>query len=428
MTSLDHDPAAAAPPPTGAPLPGAVPGLDLAELAASAGLRRIHILAWRDLDDPEAGGSELHAARIAERWAAAGLEVTMRSSHADGHPHYTRRDGYQVIRKAGRYGVFPRTALSGLVGRTGDRDAMVEIWNGMPFFSPLWTRCPRVVFLHHVHAEMWRMVIHPPALAKAGEAVELRLAPPVYRRSRIVTLSESSRQEIIDLLHLPAANIDVVPPGVEPRFGPAPDPKRARSERPLVVAVGRLVPVKRFDLLIAALTELKVRHPDLEAVIVGEGYERPALEARRRAAGAEDWIHLPGHLEDDALVELYRKAWVLASTSAREGWGMTITEAAACGTPAVVTRIAGHLDAVEEGGSGLLVEAGADPLAGALDAVLANPLLREKLSRGAVERAARLTWEATARGTLAALVAEARRRRPAPPAAPAAPAAPPPGG
>src|SRR5205085_1521539 len=81
------------------------------------------------------------------------------------------------------------------------------------------------------------------------------------------------------------------------------------------------------------LARVRARHPDLEAVVVGEGYERAALEARRHALGADGWIHLPGRVEDDALLDLYRRAWVVASTSLREGWGMTITEAAACGTP-----------------------------------------------------------------------------------------------
>ena len=109
------------------------------------------------------------------------------------------------------------------------------------------------------------------------------------------------------------------------------------------------MPVKRFELLIEALVALKPTHPDLEAVIVGEGYRRDQLETQIHEAGAERWIHLPGRLTDEQLVDLYRRAWLLASASAREGWGMTLTEAAACGTPAVVTRIAGHLDAVDDG-------------------------------------------------------------------------------
>ena len=179
---------------------------DIAAIAGEAGLHRIHILAWRDLDDPEAGGSELHASTIARLWARAGLDVTMRSSAAAGHPTHAHRDGYRVVRKSGRYAVFPRTALSGLVGRTGQRDALVEVWNGMPFFSPAWARCPRVVFLHHVHAEMWRMVLKPEILARLGEMLEFTLAPPVYRRSRIITLSSSSKQEIVEMLRRAATS------------------------------------------------------------------------------------------------------------------------------------------------------------------------------------------------------------------------------
>ncbi|MCU1461332.1 MAG: glycosyl transferase group 1 [Acidimicrobiales bacterium] len=377
---------------------------DLAAIAGRAGLHRIHMLAWRDLDDPEAGGSELHAATIARIWAEAGLDVTMRSSEAAGFPMYDHRDGYRVIRKAGRYAVFPRTALSGLIGRTGPRDGLVEIWNGMPFFSPWWAHCPRIVFLHHVHAEMWRMVIRPRALARVGELIEFKLAPPVYRHARIVTLSQSSKDEIVELLRLPADNVSVVPPGVDPRFAPA----GAKSSHPLVAAVGRLVPVKQFDRLIGTLIRLKARHPHLEAVIVGEGYERADLEAQVRAGGARDWIRLPGRLSDADLIDLYRRAWVLASTSAREGWGMTITEAAACGTPAVVSAIAGHRDAVVDGASGLLVDGDIAP---ALDRVLSDVQLRDRLTTGAVAHAARFTWDATAAGTLQALADEASSAR-----------------
>ncbi|MCB1039653.1 MAG: glycosyltransferase, partial [Acidimicrobiales bacterium] len=139
----------------------------LGDLAAAAGLRRIHLLAWRDLDDVEAGGSEVHAAEVARHWAEAGIEVVMRTSHAQGHPPRAVRDGYEVVRKAGRYLVFPRAAVAEAAHRYGRRDGLVEIWNGMPFFSPLWASGPRIVFLHHIHAEMWKMVL-PPNLARAG--------------------------------------------------------------------------------------------------------------------------------------------------------------------------------------------------------------------------------------------------------------------
>ena len=376
----------------------------LASIAAEAGLRRIHFVAWRDLDDPEAGGSELHAHKVASLWAAAGLDVTFRTSAVPGASETLTRDGYRVLRRAGRYGVFPGAAWEGRRMGYQPGDALVEVWNGMPFLSPLWYRGPRIVFLHHVHAEMWGMVL-PPTLARMGDTMERRIAPRFYRRSRIVTLSESSRREIIEMLHLHPERVTVAPPGVDERYGPG----GHRSATPLVVAVGRLVPVKRFDLLLRALAPLKAELPALEAVIIGEGYERAALESKRDELGAKDWIHLPGRVDDEELVNWYRRAWVVASSSQREGWGMTLTEAAACGTPAVATNIAGHADAVVDGESGVLVDE-ADQLSDALSRVLGDEVLRSRLSKGALERARWFTWDATARRALEALAEETQQK------------------
>ncbi len=373
----------------------------LASVAADAGLKRIHFVAWRDLDDPEAGGSELHAHMVASRWAAAGLDVTFRTSAVPDAPAALGRDGYRVLRRSGRYAVFPGAAWEGI--RMGHRpgDALVEIWNGMPFLSPLWYRGPRIVFLHHVHAEMWGMVL-PPMLARAGDLMERRVAPRFYRRSRVVTLSESSRDEIVEMLGLAPERVTVAPPGVDPGYTPG----GQRSPVPLVVAVGRLVPVKRFDVLLRALAALKTHHPALRAAVIGDGYERGSLEALRDELGATDWIELPGRVSDAELVDWYRRAWVVASSSVREGWGMTLTEAAACGTPAVATAIAGHDDAVLDGESGLLVGDRAD-LTAALHRVLGDDVLRSRLSKGALARARWFTWDATARRALEALAEEA---------------------
>jgi len=377
----------------------------LGNIAAEAGLRRVSVLAWRDLDDPEAGGSEISASNMAKYWAEAGLEVTMRTSFAAGRPEVAWRDGYRVIRKAGRYLVFPRAAFSEMLGWHGGRDGLVEVWNGMPFFSPLWSRTPHITCIHHLHAEMWQMTL-PPRLAALGSFVESQLAPPFYRRVPIVTPSESSKQELVDAMKFRPERVTVVHPGVHPRYSLGGE----KSKVPLVAAVGRLVPVKRFEMLIDALVELKRWHPTLEAEIAGDGYKRDELEAQIHAARAEAWIRLPGHISDEAVVDLYRRAWVLASASAREGWGMSITEAAACGTPAVATRIAGHLDAVDDGHTGLLV-GGRDELVGALDRMLRDPDLRSRLGAEAVERAANLTWEVSALAVLEVLAAERLRVR-----------------
>ena len=386
----------------------------IGDLAASAGIRRVHALAWRDLDDVEAGGSEVHIDEIAKRWAAAGVEVTLRTSWAQGQPAETMRSGYRVIRRAGRYMVFPRAAVAELAGRTGPRDALIEIWNGMPFLSPLWCYGPRIVFLHHVHAEMWGMTL-PPGIAKWGELLEAKFAPPLYSRTHIVTLSESSKHEMVEDLGFREDKVSVVHPGIDPRFSPGTDDQR--STEPLVVAVGRLAPVKRYDLLVRAAAKAREQVPGLRLEIVGEGYDRPVVEAAVDQVGGSEWVTLRGYLSDAELIDLYRQAWVVASASAREGWGMTLTEAAACGTPAVATRIAGHEDAVVDGVSGVLAPVDGDSgaveanLAEAFVDVLGDPRRLAQLRQGALARAAALTWGQTATQVMRILAAEVSRRR-----------------
>ena len=377
----------------------------VAALAAEAGLHHVHVLAWRDLVDIEAGGSELHAAKIMGIWAEAGLDVTMRTSYAQGHPYEGTRDGYRIVRKHGRFMVFPTAVIAELAGSHGPRDGLVEIWNGVPFLTPLWARGPRIAFVHHVHRDMWDMVLED-KLARAGKFFEHRLAPPLYRRTPIVTLSESSRHELIEYLGLRPANITVVPPGIDERFGPG----EQRSPTPLVVSVGRLMPSKRFDELIRVAAEVHESVPDLHLVIVGDGYERPQLEELISALGARDWIRLAGKVSDEELLSLYRRAWCVASASIAEGWGMTLTEAAACGTPSIATDIAGHRDSVAAGRSGLLARDQASLVAD-LRAVLVDPVLRARLSAGALDHAATLTWDATAVGAFAPLALDALRRR-----------------
>lgn len=377
---------------------------DITALAQEAGIERVHVLAWRDLVDIEAGGSELHAARVLSLWSEAGLDVTMRTSYAQGHPYEGTRDGYRIVRKHGRFMVFPTTVISELLGSLGPRDGIVEIWNGVPFLTPVWARGPRSTWIHHVHRDMWEMVLEP-GLAKAGKFFEHRLAPPLYRRTPIVTLSESSRTEIIEYLGLPASKVRVVPPGIDEKF----HPEGAKSSTPLVVAVGRLMPSKRFEDLIASMAEVRMKVPNVELVIVGDGYERPALEEQITALDAHSWIRLAGRVSDEELLSLYRRAWLVASASIAEGWGMTLTEAAGCGTPSVATDIAGHRDSVAPGLSGLLARSPRE-FTESITAVLSDDALRSSLSSGALEHAATLTWTATALGTFTPLAEDALRR------------------
>jgi glycosyltransferase involved in cell wall biosynthesis len=366
------------------------------------GTRRVHVLAWRDLDDPDAGGSEVHADEFMRRWAAAGLDVTHRTSAAVGQPAESVRNGYRVIRRGSRYSVFPRTIASELTRRMGAYDALVEIWNGVPWMSPVWCHKPRITFLHHVHGPMWDQIL-PRPLAGVGRLMEARLAPPFYRRTLTLTPSEATRDELLDI-GFRAERLIAVNNGVDPVFQPGGE----RSALPLVVCVARLAPVKRQDELIEAAVVAKRRAPDLQLVIVGDGPLRPVLEARIASHGAEEWITLAGRLTHGELVALYQRAWLVASASLAEGWGLTLTEAAGCGTPSVATDINGHRSSVVDGVTGVL--APLDRLGETMADVLLDHPRRESLGAAALARAKTLTWDESARGVLAALHSEVRRK------------------
>lgn len=367
------------------------------------GVRRVHVLAWRDLDDPDAGGSEVHADEFMRRWADLGLDVVHRTSAASGLPSTARRHGYGVVRRGSRYSVFPRTAVSETLRRMGRSDALVEIWNGVPWGSPIWYRRPRITIVHHVHGPMWEQIL-PGPLAAFGRTLETRIAPPWYRSGLTVTPSDATRAELLEL-GFDADRVVAAPNGVDARFSPG----GRRTEHPSLVAVGRFAPVKRFDELVAAAAVARRRHPTLTLTIVGDGPLRSVLRERVAELGATAWIDLPGRIADADLVAHYRSAWLVVSASLAEGWGLSLTEGAACGTPAVATDISGHRSSVVDGRTGVLV-----PLADLGDAIadlLGDDERRADLGRAAVERAARLSWDASALAVTRALLAAADRHR-----------------
>ena len=132
-----------------------------------------------------------------------------------------------------------------------------------------------------------------PGLARLGEVLELRVAPRLYQHTRVLTPSPSSRAEIIERLGLPAANVTAVPNGVDERFQPGGDrdhriPGSSRSAASSCTSTSSASspppPVARQSV------------PDLELVIVGQGYERPNIERVIDDLDARDWVHLRGHV------------------------------------------------------------------------------------------------------------------------------------
>lgn len=363
------------------------------ERLRSAGIRRVETFAWRDLDDPEAGGSELHADEILGRWAEHGLAIEHRTSTIDTPRSFERR-GYRVVQRGGRFDVFARVAGAQLADRLRRRrppdTATIEIWNGVPWMSPWWSPRRSVVWMHHVHRDMWSDALREP-LATLGRVGETRLAPLAYRRATFSTLSDSSAAEIAGI-GIPAEHISVIPPGVDESYGP--DPAR-RSAHPSVVIVGRLAPVKRHRLAFEELATAKQAHPELTVEVVGDGPERAELERWIAARDAGSWIDLRGRVDAADLRAAYQRAWLVVSASHAEGWGMSLTEAGACATAAVATDIAGHRGAVVDGETGVLVDDDGS-LGHAIAELLGDDERRERLAGAARRHASGLSWTAVA--------------------------------
>ncbi|MBI2705411.1 MAG: glycosyltransferase family 4 protein [Actinobacteria bacterium] len=301
--------------------------------------------------------------------------------------------------------MFPTTVLAGLRNAYGPRDALLEVWNGVPYASPMWAGCANSVLVHHVHRDMWKLVLEE-RLAKLGRFIEAHVAPPLYRKAPFITPSASSRQEVIEYYGVKAENVAIAPPGVDSTFQPGGE----KAELPLIVGAGRLMPPKRFDELIRVCHQVRRTHPGLELVIIGDGYQYPHLRDLVSSLDAHSWVRLAGYVSEAEKLSLFQRSWAVASASIAEGWGMTLTEAAACGTPAVATRITGHLDSVAHDESGLLASSSRE-MVEQLTAIIADTELRGRLAEGARKHAAELTWETCAYRTLASLADDAHRRR-----------------
>lgn len=370
---------------------------ELASMLRDNGIDRIESFAWRDLADPDAGGSEVHADHVMSRWAQAGLTIHHRTS-TNSESETFERNGYSVTRRGGRYSVFAQVIFRRFVTRAQKNVSIVEIWNGVPWFSQLWGNRVRSVWLHHIHEDMWKESL-PGILAPIARWVEISFAPIFYRRTRIATLATTTRDELIARGYNPE-NVVVAEPGIDPRFVPD---TAIKTTMPTLVAVGRLAPVKRFPLLLQSFAQVLKHFPDAQLTIAGDGPDKELLDREIDRLGIGANVSLAGRISDDELLTLYQSSWLLVSASHSEGWGMTITEAAASGTPCVVTDNHGHSAAALHRRTGLIV-ADESALATSVVEVLTNDELRASLQRGALEHAQKFQWDRTAALLLQTLV------------------------
>jgi glycosyltransferase involved in cell wall biosynthesis len=338
---------------------------------------RIAFMSWRDLANDLAGGSEIFVDRLAVRLMDMGHEV----AHLCGGPVGERP--YPVIDLGGTFTQYTRAPF--VHHRTvRDWDLLVDTENGLPYFSPLWRRKPILAFVHHVHSDQWDQRF-PPALAAVGRFTEAKIMPLVYRRVPFVAVSPSTASALADI-GVDRSRIHLLHPGVDP---PA-IANVERSEDPLFVCAGRLMPHKRVDLLLRVWERVR---PVVggRLIVIGEGPERTSLEAL-----AGDGVEFAGRVDEEKKWLLLSQAWGLVHPARHEGWGIVITEAALVGTPSIGFGVPGVRDAIVDGESGILVES-KDDLVRRWIELATDTTMRSRLSEGARRHGTNFGWDQVAR-------------------------------
>lgn len=341
---------------------------------------------WRDTKNPEGGGSERYVESMARGLVSRGHEVTIFCAAHDRAPRDEMVDGVRFVRRGSKLDIYVLAFLGILLHRFGKIDVVVDVQNGLPFFTRLATRKPVVVLVHHVHREQWP-VVYPGLMGKVGWWIESWLAPRIYRHSKYVAVSTATRQELIGL-GVEAERISIVHNGNDL----APAVGTLRSADPRIAVVGRLVPHKQVEHAIDAVAALTRDYPALVLDVVGAGWWDEELRAYARQKGVADRVEFHGFVDDQAKHEIYARSWLLALPSLKEGWGIVIGEAGSHSRPTIAYRSAGGTnESIDDQDSGILVDSREDFIAGVRE-LIAKDEWREALGDGALKKSHKFTW------------------------------------
>src|SRR5215475_7735138 len=274
------------------------------------------------------------------------------------------------------------------------------------YTAPPFCRIPIVVTIHDLAFE--RM---PETFTRRGSfQLKLTVRRTAKKAARIATVSEYSRQDLLDIYKLPPEKVVVTYNGVESHFTPRPDLPNESQEirsrygisRDFLLAVGSLQPRKNLIRLIRAYAKLRSERADFtpQLGIVGRRVwlTHEIFDEVKKHRWADDVI-LTGYVADEDLPALYRAAKAFVYPSLFEGFGLPPLEAMACGTPVVTSGVSSLPEVT--GGAALLIDPNDErALANALIEIVSNERLRAELRERGIAQAKKFTWRDAAEKTL----------------------------
>ena len=352
---------------------------------------RILILNWRCPRNPKAGGAESLTFEIARRLVGQGHSVEWFSAAFPGAPTDEDLDGVHVVRAGRQWSVHWQAFLRYRRSIRDRFDAVIDEVNTMPFFTPLWAGIPTFMLMFQLAREVWWYESPFPLSAIGFAAEPLYLLG--YRRTPVFTISRSTESDLLKLGF--KGPITQIPIGIEK----VPAALGARAEAPTFLYVGRLAPSKRIAHIVRALAQYRAATGTGTLWLVGTGSRRyqQALSKLARDLRIEGWVVFKGRVSTAEKYNLMAQAHCLLMTSVREGWGMVITEANACGTPAVVYDVPGLRDSVRNEVTGLVVAAHPRDLASAMMRLTQDPALYARLAGEAKRWSGTFSFDEAAR-------------------------------
>ena len=366
----------------------------LAPLPETTG-KKILIFNWRDTKHKYAGGAEVYLNELAKRWVKLGHHVTWFCGN-DGHnPRNDTVDGVRIVRRGGLYLAFFWAFVYYMRNFRGKFDVILDCQNGVPFFAPMYAKEPVVSLLFHVHQEVFYHDMFYP-LAVLAATIERHVMPWIYRHAKFVTISESTKSDM-HKLGITQRDIQIVYPGIDhTKHHPAP-----KAKTPTILYLGRLKQYKSVDILIKAFKSIYAKYSNVKLVIAGDGEELAKLKQLATDLGVLKAIKFLGYVTETQKVKLMQQAWVFVQPSIMEGWGITIIEANACGTPVVASRVPGLQESVQNPHTGFLVPPKDEAaMTDRLLRFLTNRKLRHELSKGALSWSKNFSWDSSAKKLL----------------------------
>lgn len=359
---------------------------------------KILIFNWRDLRHTWAGGGEIYIFEQAKRWAKMGHEITVfcGQDFEKNLPSFERIDGIKIYRRGGRYSLYFWAAWYYLIRFRGKTDIVIDVENGIPFFTPLFCKVPKIAYVYHVHGNQFFYEL-PFLVNYIGFIVERYIFPLLYRSTQIIAISKTTRKQLAEIgFH--DKNINVIYSGIN-KFTDHPKKTNNKFSDPTVLYLGRIKKYKRVDLLIKIFPKIINKVPNARLIIAGWGTEASNIANLVMKSPLRRKISLMGPVSEGEKKSLLSKSWVFVNPSIGEGWSIAVIEANQHGTPAVGFNVSGLAESIRDKKTGLLAK-NQNELIEKICEILKNNILREKLSVNSTQWANSFSWDRSARESL----------------------------